>query len=112
MERIIVEDSGGVTMNALNPLGVTVVRGAVAGARSVPPLAVVVGNPTRIVKHRLPGELADAVLGTALMDRASCVSEENALLFERPLTLQSLIEIRSACRPRYSCAREGSTHAE
>jgi len=115
--QITVEDDVWIGMDALILSGVTIGRGAVVGARAVvsrdvPPLAVVVGNPARVVKYRFSGELADSILATALEDLANCVSEENASLFDQPLTPLSLVEIRSACGPSHGRAREGSAHAE
>lgn len=54
--------------------GVTVGHGAVVAARAVvtrdvPPYAVVAGNPARVVRHRFPPEVAEALVAAAWWDR-------------------------------------------
>ncbi|MDR7037230.1 acetyltransferase-like isoleucine patch superfamily enzyme [Methylobacterium sp. BE186] len=53
--------------------GVTIGHGAVIGARAVvsrdvPPYAIVVGNPSRIVRHRFDPETVEALLACAWWD--------------------------------------------
>lgn len=64
--KIKIEDDVWIGMDCIILSGVKVGRGAVIGAGSVvasdiPPYAVVVGNPARIVKYRIPKELIDDV---------------------------------------------------
>lgn len=54
--------------------GVTVGHGAVVAARAVvtrdvPPYAVVAGNPARVVRHRFPAEVAEALVASAWWDK-------------------------------------------
>lgn len=54
--------------------GVTLGHGAVVAARAVvtrdvPPYAIVAGNPARVVRHRFPPEVAEALVASAWWDR-------------------------------------------
>lgn len=56
--------------SALILSGIEIGHGAVIGARSVvtknvPPYAIVVGNPARIVKYRFPQEISDKLIASA-----------------------------------------------
>ncbi|MFC6790499.1 CatB-related O-acetyltransferase [Methylobacterium komagatae] len=54
--------------------GVTIGHGAVIAARAVvsrdvPPYAVVAGNPARVVRHRFPPDIVDALVAAGWWDR-------------------------------------------
>ena len=54
--------------------GVTLGHGAVVAARAVvtrdvPPYAVVAGNPARVVRHRFPPDVVEALIASAWWDR-------------------------------------------
>jgi serine O-acetyltransferase len=65
--RPVIEDHVDIGAGVVIVGGVTVGRGAIVGAnsvvaRSVPPFAVVVGAPARIIRMRDPAELGDPVI--------------------------------------------------
>ncbi|WP_284738949.1 CatB-related O-acetyltransferase [Clostridium felsineum] len=64
---IIIEDGVWIGMNSIILSGVTIGKGAVVGAGSVvskniPPYAVAVGNPAKIIKYRIPKKLIQQAL--------------------------------------------------
>jgi acetyltransferase-like isoleucine patch superfamily enzyme len=64
---IIVEDDVWIGIEAIILSGITIKRGAVIGAgavvaKDVPPYAVVVGNPAKVIKYRFNQEMIDILL--------------------------------------------------
>jgi len=64
---IIIQDDVWIGINALVFSGVTIGKGAIIGANAVvtkdiPPFAVVVGNPSRIIKYRFNNEIINKLL--------------------------------------------------
>jgi len=70
---VIIENDVWIGTGAYIRGGVTIGNGAVVGARAVvtrdvPPYAVVVGNPGRVVRHRFPPEVVERFLDLAWWD--------------------------------------------
>lgn len=69
----IIENDVWIGVNAVIRRGVTVAHGAVIGANSyvnknVPPFAVVVGSPAKIIKYRFPFELQQKIIASQWWD--------------------------------------------
>lgn len=79
--------------------GVTIGNGAVVGARSVvtkdvPPYAIVVGSPARIVRYRFDDEIIDLLLNLKWWDKEDDFLTDHIEYFRKPLlTKQDIIEL-------------------
>ena len=91
--------------------GVTIGNGAVIGARAlvtkdVPPYAVVVGVPTRVIKYRFPNDLIDALQASKWWNLDASYIKE--LDMSKPLQcLNALVEAPRADYPRLKLTRKG-----
>lgn len=92
---IIIEDDVWIGYNALILSGVKIGKGAVIGAGSViakdiPPYAIVVGNPGKIIKYRFTEDVIQTLLKIdyASINRETIIS--NFEQFNQPLTADSL----------------------
>ena len=82
--KIIIEDDVWIGMNVLILSGVRIGRGAVIGAgavvaKDIPPYAIAVGNPCRIVKYRFSNEIIKKV---AEIELEKITQEEKQIVYE------------------------------
>lgn len=80
---------------------VTIGDGAVIGAgavvtKSVPPYAIAVGNPARVVRTRYPEEIVELVKDVTWWDWSDAKLRANQAWFELDLTRATADEVRSA----------------
>lgn len=81
--------------------GVTIGDGAVVGAgaivtKDIPPFAIVVGNPARVIKYRFSEEQIDIILQTRWWDWPENLLKEHIDLFKSQIdkkTIQDLLEV-------------------
>lgn len=95
---IVIEDEVWIGMGALILSGVTVQKGAIIGAgsvvtRSVPPYAIVGGNPARIITYRFPEDVINELMKINLTDYAESLISERIDLFYKEIT--SADDVRS-----------------
>lgn len=98
---ITVCDDVWICSNALILSGVTIGQGAIVGAgsvvaKSVPPYAIVAGNPARVVKYRFPDQIVARLakdLDYSLITPELFMKAKH--LFRQPLTDQTLDSIMS-----------------
>lgn len=75
----------------INPIVKTIGDGAAIGAGSVvsinvPPYAVVVGNPARVVRYRFPKDVIDELLASRWWEKSIEELESNIERFQRPFS--------------------------
>lgn len=88
--------------NAVIMRGVTIGDGAVIGANSVvtkdvPPYAIVVGSPARIIKYRFSAEIIKELLDLRWWNLSFEAIKQNIELFSKFPTLESLREFKNKC---------------
>jgi len=86
-ERVIIGNDVWVGMNVLIKGGLTIGDGAVIGAGSivtkdVPPYAVVVGSPAKIIKYRFTYEIIDKLINSKWWNFSEPFLKKNIQLFE------------------------------
>lgn len=79
--------------------GVTIGDGAVVGAGSivtkdVPPYAIVVGNPARILKYRFDDKIIEELLKIKWWDFSDEVIKGNIELFESSITMETIQRLK------------------
>jgi virginiamycin A acetyltransferase len=96
---IIVEDDVWIGAESRILSGVRVGQGAIVGAyavvaKSVPPYAVVVGNPARIIKYRFESEVVEKLVNSLKLRALDpAFVHENAALLSAPLTPETINEL-------------------
>lgn len=83
---IIVDDDVWIGMDAMILSGVRIGRGAIVGARAIvakdiPPYAIVVGNPAKIVKYRFSKEIIKLVNDVGFKGLKDKINNKNINLF-------------------------------
>lgn len=96
--KIEVKDDVWIGLNATILSGVTIGKGAVIGAGSVvskdiPPYAIVVGNPARIVKYRFSEEIIEKQLQYDMSNLSEAYIRENVDLFYNRINIDELNRI-------------------
>lgn len=81
MKGTIIGSDVWIGSNAVVLAGVTVGHGAVIGAgavvtKDVPPYAIAVGNPAKVIRYRFPAELIEDLLSTRWWDLSAKVIKE------------------------------------
>jgi acetyltransferase-like isoleucine patch superfamily enzyme len=83
---ITVEDEVWIGMNSIILSGVNISKGAIVAAgsvvtRSVPPYAIVGGNPARIIKYRFSEDIISELMKMNFLDYPEWLIKENINLF-------------------------------
>lgn len=94
---IIIEDEVWIGTSVIILSGVTIGRGAIIGAGSVvtkdvPPFAIVVGNPSKIIKYRFSDEILIKLNEVQLSKITRDKINKNMELFYQPLNNNSILE--------------------
>jgi len=100
---IIVDDDVWIGMDAMILSGVKIGRGAIVGARAVvakdiPPYAIVVGNPAKIVKYRFSDEIIKLVDDIEFKGIKDKINNKNINLFYKKLDQKVIEEINNFLR--------------
>jgi acetyltransferase-like isoleucine patch superfamily enzyme len=87
---ITVEDEVWIGMNSIILSGVNISKGAIVAAgsvvtRSVPPYAIVGGNPARIIKYRFSEDIITELMKINLLDYPEWLIKENINLFYKKI---------------------------
>lgn len=96
--QIILEDEVWIGQQALILSGTRIGKGAIIGAgavvsQNVPPYAIIVGNPGRVLKYRFSSEIIEKLISISLSDIN--VSEKNLNLFYTHINENNIDEILS-----------------
>jgi serine acetyltransferase len=96
---IIIRDDVWIGARAMILAGVEIGQGAVVGAcsvvaKSVPPYAIVVGNPARIVKYRFPQEIIEILCKRLDYQKLTLDTIQKGLpVLQKKLTIENIDEI-------------------
>lgn len=89
---IVVEDEVWIGTNAMILSGITIGKGAIVAAgsvvtKSIPPYAIVGGNPARIIKYRFSEEIRDALLPFRLINIPQSILKKKTPLFYKKINI-------------------------
>lgn len=89
--------------NVLILPGISIGNGAVIGAgtivsKNVPPYAIVVGNPMRIIKYRFAKDILDELNNFNWWDENLSTLKKLKIFFDKPLTLELLKQMKKTCK--------------
>lgn len=81
--------------------GAIISDGAVIGANStvvgtIPPYAIAVGSPARVIRYRFSEEIIQALLGIEWWNWSDELIRANRELFDDPLTMEKIMKIRNS----------------
>lgn len=99
VEKVIIGNDVWVGANSVIMPGLRIGDGAVIGAnavvtKDVPPYAIVVGVPAKILKYRFSDEIIESLLKVRWWDLDRKILEQHIGLFQKPLTLEMLAELK------------------
>lgn len=87
---IIIEDEVWIGMNVIILSGVRIGRGSIIGAgavvaKSIPPFAIAVGNPAKIIKYRFSNETISKIKNIRIIDISEQRIQDNIELFYKSI---------------------------
>jgi acetyltransferase-like isoleucine patch superfamily enzyme len=98
----IIENDVWVGANSVILPGVTIHNGAIVGAGSVvtkdvPPYAIAVGSPAKVIKYRFSQEIIDELLEIKWWNLSKEVLKNNIELFQGDFNKEKLITLKKLC---------------
>lgn len=97
---IVIEDDVWLGFGSTILDGVTIGQGAIVGAcsvvaKSVPPYAIVVGSPAKVIKYRFDEDLVEILKGLDFGSLSNSFITENIDLFYRPVDLETVYRLKA-----------------